>query len=117
MPLLNKDSFPDRLAVSQIGGDDDCVAGGETIALTTGEYKLIWHKKDDARELYHLASDPEEKHDLAEQNQETSQELQSELQRLMHTPEEEPFRYKPKVRQVNFDEDVLRRLKTLGYLD
>ena len=118
VPLLNTGPSPDRPSVSQIGEDEDSPAGeGEIIALNTGAHKLIWHKKDDTKELYHLTNDPREEHNVAAEDEEISRQLQSQLQQLIHTPEEEPFRHKPKPREVTFDEDLLVRLKALGYID
>jgi arylsulfatase A-like enzyme len=118
VPLLNTGPSPDRPSVSQIGEDEDSPAGeGEIIALNTGDHKLIWHKKDDTKELYHLTNDPEEKHNVAAEDEEMSRVLQSQLQQLIHTPEEKPFHHKAKPREVKFDEDVLVRLRALGYID
>lgn len=117
VPLLHAGPFPDRPSVSQIGAHEASPAReGEIIALNTGDHKLIWHKKDDTRELYNLRSDPREKHNVAAENEAMSRKLQSQLQQLIHTPVEKPFRHKTKHREAEFDEAVLARLKALGYL-
>jgi len=117
VPLLHTGPFPDRPSVSQVGADQESPAGeGEIIALTTGEHKLIWHRKDDIKELYYLTHDPWEKQNMAEEDEETSQKLQSQLQQLIHIPEERPFRHKLKPKEAGFDNAVLARLKTLGYI-
>jgi arylsulfatase A-like enzyme len=118
VPLVHAELLPHRPSVSQIGEDGESPDGkGEILALTTGDHKLIWHRKDDAKELYHLTTDPQEKHNIAAENQETAQELQTKLQQLIYTPEEKPFRHKSKPKEVTFDEDVLVRLRALGYID
>jgi len=116
VPLIKNPFSPDRPAISQIG-EGDGFGGKEIIAFNTGEYKLIWNKKEDTKELYHLPSDPQETQNLAEQDEETSGRLQTQLKKLIYTPVEKPFQYKTKDRKVKFDEDVLSRLRALGYID
>jgi len=118
LPLLSNEPSSDRPAVSQIGADGISPATeGEIIALTTGDHKLIWHKKDDTRELYDLSSDPRELHNLAAEDEASSRRLQSQLEQLIYAPEDKPFRPKRSSRAVRFDDDVLVRLKALGYIE
>ncbi|MFH0813043.1 MAG: sulfatase [Pseudomonadota bacterium] len=117
VPLLTNVSSPSRTAISQIGGSDEATGGTELISITTGEYKLIWNKNNDAKELYHLVSDPKELQNIAEPEEGKCHDLQSQLKNLIYTPNEKPFQYKPKPQKLSFNEEVLLRLRNLGYID
>jgi len=117
LPLLNLAPTPARPAISQIG-EQNCAEGKtELVALTTGDYKLIWNKKTDTQELYHLQTDPREENNIAYGEKEKTQELQSQLGSLLQNTDEMPFHYKPTPKKVSFDEELLKRLRGLGYLE
>ena len=117
LPLLKLAPTPARPAISQIG-EQNCAEGKtELVALTTGNYKLIWNKKNDAKELYHLQKDPGEEKNIAYEEKEKTQELQSELENLLQSPDEMPFHYKPTPEKASLDEDLLKRLRGLGYIE
>ena len=111
LPLLNHASAPERPAISQIGGSEE----GELVSLNSGEYKLIWDKKNNTHELYHLSSDPEEKNNIAEKDEEKLREAQAQLKDILQPPKERPFHYKPK--KLKLDEELLARLRGLGYVE
>lgn len=116
LPLPNLAHSPERPAISQIGGSDRVKNGAELISLNSGGYKLIWNKESDSKELYHLLIDPQEIHNIAQEEEEKCQELQSQLENFLQVAEEKPFHYKPKPEKISFDEDLLIRLRDLGYL-
>ena len=79
--------------------------------------KLIWNKKNDAKELYHLQIDPWEEKNIAYEEKEKTQELQSQLENLLQRPDATPFHYKPTPEIISLDEDLLKRLRGLGYIE
>ena len=87
------------------------------MSLSDGEYKVIWNSKDDARELYHLVTDPGEGHNVAEEEEEKARELQSQAEELILIPEPEPFRYKSRPKAITIDEKLFSRLRALGYIE
>ena len=117
LPLLNLAPTPARPAISQIG-EENCAEGkAGLVALTTGDYKLIWNKKNDAKELYHLQIDPGEKNNMVYREKEKTQELQSQLENLLQSPDETSFHYQSAPKKISLDEDLIKRLKGLGYIE
>ena len=117
VPLCHSPAAPDRPALSQIGSSEAARGGKELMSLSDGEYKVIWNSKDDARELYHLVTDPGEGHNVAEEEEEKARELQSQAEELILIPEPEPFRYKSRPKAITIDEKLLSRLRALGYIE
>ncbi|MCX8012137.1 MAG: sulfatase-like hydrolase/transferase, partial [Desulfobacterota bacterium] len=117
LPLLNLLSAPDRPAISQIGEEAYSGEKVELISLTTEDYKLIWNKKTDTHELYCLKQDPGEEKNVAEEERDKAKELKEELKKLLQASEEEKqFRYKPKPAKITLDDDLVKRLRALGYM-
>jgi choline-sulfatase len=117
LPLLKLAPTPARPAISQIGEENCATRKTEVVALTTENYKLIWNKKNDAKELYHLQRDPREENNIAYEEKEKTQELQSQLENLLQRPDETPFHYRSAPKKISFDEDLLKRLRGLGYIE
>lgn len=91
-------------------------------ALLSGEYKLIAHKKKDKFSLFHLPSDPGENRNLAKKEPQVVRRLLAELIRIRKD--------NGRRLQVNTDRNrlfkklsgeerakIIRKLKTLGYID
>ena len=89
----------------------------ELISLNTGDYKLIWDKHTDSKELYHLKTDPHEKNNIAYEEKEKCRDLQTQVKKILQPHDETPFHYKPTPKKVSFDEDLLKRLRDLGYIE
>ncbi|WAC06414.1 MAG: sulfatase [Thermodesulfobacteriota bacterium] len=117
IPLLKLALAPDRPVLSQIGGDHPSGGKSELISFNTGDYKIIWNKQTDAKELYHLATDPHEKNNIADEKKEACDDLQTRMKKIIQPPEEAPFHYKPSPAKVCVDDDLLNRLRGLGYID
>jgi arylsulfatase A-like enzyme len=117
IPLLNLASAPERPALSQMGEDNPAEKKSELISLNTGDYKLVWDKHTDTKELYHLKTDPHEKNNIAYEEKETCRDLQNHVQKILQSPDETPFHYKSTPHKVSLDEDLLKRLIGLGYIE
>jgi arylsulfatase A-like enzyme len=117
LPLLSLASPPERPALSQIGENNPAEKKSELISFNTGDYKLIWDKHTDIKELYHLVTDPQEKHNIADEEKGKCDDLQTQAKRIIQHPEETLFHYKPSPTKISFDEDLLKRLRGLGYIE
>ncbi|MDE0887303.1 MAG: sulfatase [Myxococcota bacterium] len=80
--------------------------------LRTRQHKLIWYD-DDRIELYDLAADPGETHDLAEENPELARELLQKLEDWADT-QGTPIQTKPL--EIT-DPATQERLRALGYIE
>jgi arylsulfatase A-like enzyme len=116
IPLLVNEESAVRPALSQIGSGAPGTKGDEIVSLNSGEYKLIWSRGDEITQLHHLPSDPGERHDLALQETEVVHQLKRQAEKLIALPEEERSRYKGKPAKVELDNEVLDRLRALGYM-
>ncbi len=86
------------------------------VSLRTDRFKYVYdERRSTVRELYDLLEDPEERHDLSGMRPEIESELEAQLQRHLRRI------YKDGSRDErgawNVEEDVVRRLRSLGYLD
>ena len=117
IPLLNLASAPERPALSQIGEGNPAEKKNELISFNTGNYKLIWDKQTDTKELYHLVTDPQEKNNIADEEKEKCRDLQTQINIFLQPSDESPFHYKPNRKKISLDEDLLKRLRGLGYID
>lgn len=79
--------------------------GGPTSAMRRGDYKLLELFETGSIELYDLASDPEEKHDLSEKKSKLAKELHTELmqwQKELNAP-------RPSEPNPNYEPTVARK--------
>ena len=116
-PLLNRASAPERPALSQRGEGNPAEQKKELISFNTVNYKLIWYKHTDDKELYHLVTDPHEKNNIAYEEKEKCQDLQTQIKNLLQRPDETPFRHKSAPQKISLDEYLLKRLRGLGYIE
>ena len=79
-------------------------------ALRTEEWKLI-RGSDGSRRLYHVASDPEESEDVADENPEVVSRLEGELDEWLDS-----FEHAEHTGDVSMREETRERLEDLGYL-
>ena len=86
-------------------------------ALLSDGYKVIFDERAGTVELYHLESDPAERHDLADREPLRARAL---LQRLL--AQRQRYRSEMALRDQNeepaepLDEEALQRLRSLGYV-
>jgi len=114
--FLNTESTSDRLAISQIGSSDSKTTD-KLISVNDGKFKLIWNQKDDSKKLYNLESDQGECKNAINQQPKVARDLHSHAEELVSREGGNAFHYKKKSKQEQFDEDLLLRLKGLGYID
>jgi choline-sulfatase len=121
LPLLSSPSLSHRPAISQCGEKDSPMGGEEVVSLSEGDYKLIWKRKEDRCELYHLPSDPGEVRDLAPQEEDKTTQAKAALEQQLRSPvnpeDKSPRPRSKSPRKAEFDSDILARLRGLGYLD
>jgi len=79
-------------------------------AIRSGEYKLV-RGSDGTRELYHVATDPDEREDLAETHPETVTDLEAELDDWLSS-----FDHADASGSVAMSQSTQDRLEDLGYL-
>jgi arylsulfatase A-like enzyme len=79
-------------------------------ALRTEEWKLI-RGSDGSRRLYHVASDPEESEDVADENPDVVSRLEGELDEWLDS-----FKHAEHTGDVSMREETRERLEDLGYL-
>jgi arylsulfatase A-like enzyme len=75
------------------------------VALRTAEWKLY------DRSLFHLSSDPDEKHDVAKDNVDVVRDLRRRMKEITSS------RPVPRARAAAPDEDLRERLRSLGYVE
>ncbi|MBN2467239.1 MAG: sulfatase [Deltaproteobacteria bacterium] len=114
-PLFTSSLSSDRLAVSQIGSEQSTT--DPTIAVSDGEYKVIWNMRADSQELYHLAGDPGELHNLINHEPTVARTLLAQGKALIEPFRESQHRYRAKPKAADVDADMLMRLRGLGYLE
>ena len=118
--LLQGDTAPDRPALSQIGHDEQA-DGPNLVSFSTGDYKLILDSRTNARELYHLPSDPHERSNRAAQDEAVVQQLEGQVQSLLSSPEDTAQKTKTKAKRkpdkITLDDHVLQQLRGLGYIE
>lgn len=97
--------------------DSDCSGCGDTFAIQSGGYKLIWtsaswsgrgERFEPAEEFFDLRSDPLETNDLRNSESPRRTKLREQLTRWR-----QKLRAKPR---IELDERHLRNLRTLGYI-
>ena len=117
VPLLRGKSIPSRMLhwhYPHYGNQ-----GGEPSAIIReGDWKLIHYFEDSRNELYNLADDPEEQHDVAAMHPQRTRELGDHLQAwLKETSASRPFR-NPNFDQQRYERQQEQiRLKTLPTLE
>ena len=79
-------------------------------AIRTGEYKLV-RGSDGARELYHVATDPEERQELSDEQPETVADLEARLDEWLSS-----FDHAETTGAVEMTQSTQDRLEDLGYL-
>jgi arylsulfatase A-like enzyme len=84
-------------------------------SVLSGNHKLVFVPREERRELYDLASDPRETHDLAASEPERAQALMQELERWRVGELERAREYRSGVR-AELGADELARLRALGYV-
>ena len=98
-PLSGSGSVPEH-AVSR----KDVLITDDFVSIRTRDWK--WFRGS----LFHLASDPEEATEVAGANMATGEELSAKLEELIAT------RPRPAPRKVEPDEELLKQLRSLGYV-
>jgi arylsulfatase A-like enzyme len=88
------------------------IDGLESRSLRDGDAKLIW-RSDGRHELYDLASDPGERHDLAATDGET---LRRMLERLATVTATMDTQSTADTDDADYDDETLERLRGLGYV-
>jgi arylsulfatase A-like enzyme len=83
----------------------DVVEPNASVALRTAEWKLY------DRSLFHLSSDPDEKHDVAKDNVDLVRALRRRMNEIASS------RPAPRARTAAPDEDLRERLRSLGYVE
>lgn len=86
---------------------------GQLVAVRSGGWKLIYNRRSRVSELYHLAEDPGEKHDLVGQEPARAREL---LALVAAQDRENAPRRHLAPGQEALPEDVVEGLRALGYL-
>ncbi|WP_299263747.1 sulfatase [Halorientalis sp.] len=105
-PLMTGEDREDRVVV--------CTAsGGEMLATRTPEWKLLWDRKADTVELYHLTEDPGEKHDVSAE----SPEIVEQFRALLEDHVAEARATDTDLPEVEESDEVKRRLEDLGYVE
>lgn len=87
--------------------------GDLNIALRRGPWKAIWNAEPDSVELYDLNADPRERHNLALQQPVLVQEFKRSAQAWLSACS----KIAPSGGFDNLDEETLRELRALGYID
>lgn len=91
---------------------------GSAWKLVTGRWSYIVSEKYDREELYDLAADPGERHDLAAERPELVAELRHQLATEIRRGNRHPYLTEVEaVERVGMSEDVEETLRSLGYLD
>ena len=86
------------------------------IAVRTDSFKYIWDiNQPHQPKLYNLQTDPDEKHDVLEQFPEKAQELQAYVDE--HLRRAEQTTPDSDVSEPELDEEVVSRLRDLGYIE
>jgi hypothetical protein len=62
-------------------------------------------------------TDPHEKNNIAYEEKEKCRDLQNHVKKILQSPDETPFHYKSAPKKVSLDEDLLKRLRGLGYIE
>ncbi|WEL21113.1 sulfatase [Halorhabdus sp. BNX81] len=114
------DSYRGRSLLAAAGSGEDVDVISETwqndeykLSVRTPEWKYIWDRDAGVRELYHLASDPDETQNVINDQPDIADNLQERLrehlEELRETNETLP--------NVSMDNETEARLKDLGYLE
>lgn len=83
------------------------------LAMIKDEYKLIKNMDDGTFELYNLESDPDEKSDLMDSPEQDISNKRDELLSKLSSHQKERL---AELQQVDLNEDDIKRLKALGYI-
>ncbi len=81
--------------------------------LRTEKWKFIFNQKQKTKELYDLEADPDEKINLASQRQEVVKDLQKQLLLAY----ENKAKLSGPIENPKLNEEILRRIRALGYYD
>jgi arylsulfatase A-like enzyme len=115
-PLWNGDEakYDRQIAISERWRDQGDV--NHIVAMRTEDHKLIWNdRRPNQPELYDLRIDPAERNDIHEKEPgiiaQFQQPLTQHLDRVKHSRPATP------VLEPELDEDIIRRLRDLGYVE
>jgi len=89
--------------------------GDVNIVVRRGQWKGIWNVEPDTLELYDLANDPGEQHDLAKENSQMALVMRLFAQDYYERCSENARH--PPVRKIKLDDETLDNLRALGYVD
>jgi len=109
LPLIeNRKSSDKRIIVSELYREE-----ANILSLIQGKWKYIHDYKENKAELYDLKMDRDEKINLIDKNPAIRSNMENQLKKYLESVKGRKI--KPKV--INPDEDTLKRLKSLGYVD
>jgi arylsulfatase A-like enzyme len=107
----NGQDYDSELTVSEMWHD-----AWHIVSVRTEEYKYIWdNKRPDQPRLYDLKTDPGEQHNISA----NALQVRGELHKHVEARIAEMVQTQPAHVQVRpeMDEDMLRRLRDLGYIE
>lgn len=88
--------------------------GDDSVVVRQNDWKGIWHADIDALELYDLAADPREQREIAAPNPELAAAMQDFARQFRNACNSSAT---PSRRAAPLDEQTLRNLRSLGYID
>lgn len=109
LPLISGESANNRLAVSEFMS-----RGPDQKSIRFNGYKLIHNLKSGKIELYDLSADPSEYRDMADEKPEIRDDL---LDRLKREIEKSALERQGQAEFPELDEETVKALRALGYLD
>lgn len=90
-------------------------SGDVNVVVRQGQWKAIWNVRKSTIELYNLASDPHEQHDVAAEQPERAAVLRQAAEHW-HKACGDRAAAAQNVQANELDEETIRRLRTLGYV-
>lgn len=116
--FMGRSALAEPRAESEGGPHAVVATSGSAWKLVTGRWSYILSEKYDREELYDLAEDPGERHDLAAERPAVRDELRRLLAREIRRGQRHPYLTEVgEVERVPLSEDVEETLRSLGYLE
>jgi arylsulfatase A-like enzyme len=90
--------------------------GDLNVVVRQDEWKAIWNVEKTSTELYDLSTDPHEQHNVAAEHPERAEAMRQAAEQW-HAACDNRAAALPNVQANELDEETIRRLRTLGYME